>query len=52
MKKIYEAPMAEVIELETAGMLCTSTGIGGEATDPAKARLWDDDWDLSDDTEE
>ena len=44
MKKIYMIPKAEVIELETIGMLCSSVGseLGGYADSPGKAREWDD----------
>ena len=37
----------EAIEMEIAGMLCSSTG--GDATIPGKARLFDDDWDDQED---
>lgn len=51
MKKRYFAPTMEAIEMEIAGMLCSSTDteIGGDATIPGKARLFDDDWDDQED---
>jgi len=48
MKKEYIAPETEAIEIETAGMLCSSPlegGFGDDATTPAKAREFYDDWD-------
>ena len=47
MKKRYVAPEIEIIDTELSGMLCLSTPIGGDANDPAKAPLFEDeefDW--------
>ena len=45
MKKQYLKPEIEIIQLEQRGMLCISGGLGGEASGPAKSRMFDDDWD-------
>ena len=48
MKKQYLTPEMEILKLEQEGMLCLSGDLGDDATDPAKARLFDgdlDDWD-------
>lgn len=48
MKKLYVTPDIEIIDTELSGMLCISGGLGDDATDPAKAPLFDgdlDDWD-------
>ena len=48
MKKQYLTPEMEILKMEQEGMLCMSGDLGGDATDPAKARLFDgdlDDWD-------
>ena len=45
MKKSYLKPETEVIEIESAGMLCLSTGVG-DADKPALSPEfgdWDDD---------
>ena len=44
MKKKYVTPSLETVELELEGFLAYSTGFSDEdASDPAKARLFDDD---------
>ena len=45
MKKQYLTPEMEILKLEQEGMLCMSGDLGGDATDPAKAPLFDDDLD-------
>ena len=45
MKRMYLTPESIIIDLETAGMLCLSGGLGGDAEEPAKARMMGDDWD-------
>ena len=48
MKRMYLTPESIVIDFETAGMLCISGNLGGDATEPGKARMFDygeDDWD-------
>ena len=50
MKKTYMIPETEVIDMELFGMICTSdlgSDLGGDADNPAKARLFEDeesDW--------
>ena len=50
MKKLYVIPEIEIIDTELSGMLCSSDLSGsfsGDANDPAKARLFEDeeyDW--------
>ena len=47
MKKIYEEPRTEAIEIELSGMLCTSGKLDGDANEPAHAReLQDDAWNV------
>ena len=45
MKKQYLKPEIEITKLEQDGMLCISGGLGGDANEPAKGRMCDDDWD-------
>ena len=45
MKKEYIAPETETIDIDTAGVLCSSPlegGFGNVATTPAKAPMFDD----------
>ena len=46
MKKTYMTPSVEVVEIETAGVLCMSQVMDGTATEPAQAPLMDDDDDM------
>ena len=41
MKKQYLTPEMEIVRLEQVGMLCASGEIGGEAHEPASARMID-----------
>lgn len=43
MKKLYIIPESELIDIEVAGMLCLSTGIGDDAEGPAQAPPFDED---------
>ena len=45
MKKKYFEPQIEVIELLSEEMLLLSTSVGEDATGPANAREFLDDWD-------
>lgn len=39
MKKQYMMPEMEIVKLEQEGMLCISGEIGGDANEPAFARM-------------
>ena len=52
MKKTYQTPSINIVQLKTTTIICTSTmGIGGEANSSTVAEsrrrsIWDDDiWD-------
>lgn len=49
MKRIYTEPSLKVMAIKLSGMLCISGGLGGDATENAKAREWGFDWDLEED---
>ena len=42
MKRHYSNPLIEVLTMETAGMLATSTDVEGDATGPALAPRFTD----------
>jgi len=41
MKKIYQKPQTEVIEIEYRGMIALSGGMGGTPSGPAHSREFD-----------
>ena len=41
MKKQYMTPEIGIVKLELKGMLCMSGEVGGDATEPAHARMFD-----------
>ena len=41
MKKQYMTPETGIVKLEMKGMLCMSGEVGGDATEPAQARMFD-----------
>ena len=47
MKKVYETPQCELIDVETEEIICVSTPIGDEADEPALAPPLDEDFFLT-----
>ena len=43
-KKMYSKPQTTVVKMEMAGMLALSTNFGGDATEPARSPLFDDEF--------
>lgn len=48
MKKEYSEPHIELVKMELTGMLALSPNIGGDATEPARTPLLDDEFDTED----
>ena len=48
MKKQYMTPEIGIVKLEQKGMLCMSGEVGGDATEPAHARMFDFEDDFED----
>lgn len=48
MKKQYMTPEIGIVKLEMKGMLCMSGEVGGDATEPAQARMFDFEDDFED----
>ena len=51
MKKTYQTPSINIVQLKTTSIICTSMGVGGEANsstvvESRRRGIWDDDvWD-------
>lgn len=45
MKKIYELPVTEIVEMDSEELLNISGNMGGSANEPASGRLFEYDFD-------
>ena len=48
MKKLYMTPEIGIEKLEMKGLICMSGEVGGDATEPAHARMFDFEDDFED----